>query len=62
MKTQTSDSVVLDRFGRVDVAYYEAKAAKMRSEAVARFTRNLSHSIGQTVRDLFTPSRPTRSA
>ena len=62
MNTQTNDFVVLDRFGRVDVAYYEAKAAKMRSEAVARFTRNLSHSIGQTVRDLFTPSRPTRNA
>ncbi len=62
MNTQANERVVLDQFGRVDVAYYQAKAAKMRSDAVARFASGLSHSIGQAVRDLFTPSRTTRNA
>ena len=28
------DNIVIDSFGNVDIAYYEAEARKMRSEAV----------------------------
>lgn len=43
-------NIVVDEFGNVDVAYYEAKAAEMRSEAIAKWAANMKATIANAVR------------
>lgn len=56
------DNIVLNAWGEVDVAYYEALARKMRADAMAELTTKAVKAVTQRVRQLFTPSRMATSA
>ncbi|MDB2448820.1 hypothetical protein N9W78_00820 [bacterium] len=46
--------VVLDAWGNIDVAYYEAKAVEMRSEYLTQLFARWRANLVQGVRGLFT--------
>lgn len=50
MTIRNADNIVVDEFGNVDVAYYEAKAEQLRMETLA----NGFAAVRRTVAGLFT--------
>ncbi len=62
MNIEAYDNIVLDQAGRVDVAYYKAKAAKMRAEATAQFMSAAKQRLSHAIHDLFASFHQTRNA
>lgn len=51
------DNIVLDSFGNVDVAFYEAEARKMRSEAVYSGLSSAANFVSTRVANLIKAAR-----
>lgn len=51
------DNIVLDSFGNVDVAFYEAEARKMRSEAVYSGLSSAASFVSTRVANLIKAAR-----
>ncbi|WLD56713.1 hypothetical protein NFC81_08185 [Salinispirillum sp. LH 10-3-1] len=62
MKNTNDINIVMNAWGEVDVAYYEALARKMRAEAMAELTTKAFKAVVQRIRQLFTPARVATSA
>ncbi|MFY0665176.1 MAG: hypothetical protein JXQ97_11155 [Natronospirillum sp.] len=62
MKNTNETNLVMNAWGEVDVAYYEAVARKMRAEAMAELSSKAFKAVAQRIRQLFAPARVATSA
>lgn len=60
MNTQNQNGIVVDSFGNVDIAYYEAKAQQMRIESIAKgfaaasaYVERTAVKLGRTIKSAF---------
>lgn len=53
INTQSENDVVLDAWGNIDVAYYEAKAVEMRSEYLTQLFASWRANVAAALRSFF---------
>lgn len=53
-RTLQEAGIVLDDWGNIDIAHYEAKAVEMRSEYLTQLFASWRHNAAHAIRALFT--------
>ena len=63
MSNQTTETtIVTDRFGNVDIAYYEREAMRMRNEYLRNQAGDLFKSLRRSIQNLFGSSATPSNA